>query len=203
MLRDQSDHLCVAILPHLSALCSGAAGFIGSHVVHHCVRDLNMMVIAVDDLSGGSMANLQEFMQPTQHERFQFVRGDLKNETFVSELFSLYGPFEFVYHIAAYAAEGLSHFIRAYNYRNNLLSSIHLLNNCILQHPHRCRTFVFTSSIAVYGASQIPFQESTVPRPEDPYGRIETTRQTVNRSSILLANSCFCLYVFRHIQICL
>jgi hypothetical protein len=40
---------------------------------------------------------------------------------FVKGLFKYYGPFKYVYHLAAYAAEGLSHSIRAFNYRNNLL----------------------------------------------------------------------------------
>jgi UDP-glucose 4-epimerase len=61
-------------------------------------------VIAVDDLSGGFMENIPEGVH--------FVQGDLKDEKFVADLFKAYGPFDYVYHLAAYAAEGLSHFIR-------------------------------------------------------------------------------------------
>jgi UDP-glucose 4-epimerase len=75
--------------------------------------------------------------------------------------------FDFVYHLAAYAAEGLSHFIRRYNYENNLIGSVNLLNQAVL---HETRCFVFTSSIAVYGAGQVPMTEDLVPQPEDPYG---------------------------------
>jgi UDP-glucose 4-epimerase len=77
------------------------------------------------------------------------------------------GRYDYVYHLGAYAAEGLSHFIRAYNYRTNLEASVNLINQAILSD---CERFVFTSSIAVYGAGQVPMTEDQTPEPEDPYG---------------------------------
>src|SRR5438874_3921387 len=139
------------------ALVTGAAGFIGSHVVDSCL-ELGMEVVATDDLSGGFRDNV-----PVAAE---WVEGDLREATFVSSLFEL-GSFDFVYHLAAYAAEGLSHFIRAYNYRTNLGASVLLTNQSVLRGVKR---FVFTSSIAVYGAEQTPMTEDMTPRPEDPYG---------------------------------
>ena len=64
--------------------------------------------------------------------------------------------FDYVYHLAAYAAEGLSHFIRRFNYTDNVLGSINLINESV---RHEVECFVFTSSIAVYGA--------VVPPPND------------------------------------
>ena len=72
-----------------------------------------------------------------------------------------------VYHLAAYAAEGLSHFIRRFNYQNNLIGSVNLINASV---NHDVECFVFTSSIAVYGPNQVPMHEELVPAPEDPYG---------------------------------
>jgi UDP-glucose 4-epimerase len=69
--------------------------------------------------------------------------------------------------LAAYAAEGLSHFIRRYNYQTNLVASVNLIN-AALEHGVKC--FVFTSSIAVYGQNQLPMTEDLTPQPEDPYG---------------------------------
>jgi UDP-glucose 4-epimerase len=139
------------------ALVTGGAGFIGSHVAERCL-DLGFEVTAVDDLSGGVQENVPD--------RAHFVRGDLRDVTFVDSLWAE-RPFDYVYHLAAYAAEGLSHFVRRFNYDTNLLSSVNLINNAI-RHDVEC--FVFTSSIAVYGAGQVPMRESVVPRPEDPYG---------------------------------
>ena len=143
-------------------LVTGAAGFIGSHVAVYLATTLRLHVIAVDDLSGGFTSNL-----PPSSPHLTFIRGDVQNVTFVDELFHTHGPFHAVYHLAAYAAEGMSHFIRHFNYRNNLLASIALLNAAVQYHT---QTFVFTSSIAVYGALGPPFTEDDTPHPEDPYG---------------------------------
>lgn len=139
------------------ALVTGAAGFIGSHVAEQCLA-LGMEVVATDDLSGGFLENVPA--------KATWVPGDLRDAGFVSSLWDK-GPYDYVYHVAAYAAEGLSHFIRAYNYRTNLEASVHLINNSVL---HNVKRFVFTSSIAVYGEGQVPMTESMVPRPTDPYG---------------------------------
>src|SRR5207237_833444 len=84
----------------------------------------------------------------------------------INRVFSEY-QFDYVYHLAAYAAEGLSHFIRRFNYQNNLIGSINLINESI---KHKIKSFVFTSSIAVYGKGQLPMHEGLTPLPEDPYG---------------------------------
>lgn len=140
-----------------SALVTGAAGFIGSHVVDHCLKS-GLDVVATDDLSGGQKANVSRDAE--------FVQGDLRSEDFVNSLWSS-RRYDYVYHLGAYAAEGLSHFIRRYNYETNLLASVHLINESV-RHDVEC--FVFTSSIAVYGRNQVPMTESLTPKPEDPYG---------------------------------
>src|ERR1700693_483600 len=138
-------------------LVTGAAGFIGSHVADQCV-DLGFDVVGVDDLSGGYMENI--------NPRIEFRKGSVTDLEFVRQLW-LEGNFDYVYHLAAYAAEGLSHFIRRFNYENNLIGSVNLINQCVL---HDCRCLVFTSSIAVYGTNQSPLTEDLIPQPEDPYG---------------------------------
>jgi UDP-glucose 4-epimerase len=139
------------------SLVTGAAGFIGSHVARHCL-DLGHEVVAVDDLSGGSELNVP--MGAT------FLPGSVTDPTFVDGLFGD-GRFDYVYHLAAYAAEGLSHFIRRFNYTNNVIGSVNLINAAA---RHDAQRFVFTSSIAVYGTNQLPMTEDLEPQPEDPYG---------------------------------
>jgi UDP-glucose 4-epimerase len=138
-------------------LVTGAAGFIGSHVVDHC-QQMGMEVVATDDLSGGFLENVPAGCQ--------FEKGDLRDSAFVQSLWR-HGPYGAVYHLGAYAAEGLSHFIRRYNYETNLLASVHLINEAV---TNDVACFVFTSSIAVYGSNQLPMTEDLTPRPEDPYG---------------------------------
>jgi UDP-glucose 4-epimerase len=141
-----------------TSLITGAAGFIGSHVVDH-VLNMGHDVIAVDDLSGGFLENV--------NPKAIFMKGSVEDSAFVNQLFKKY-KFDYVYHLAAYAAEGLSHFIKHFNYTNNLLGSVNIINASVNLGSVKC--FVFTSSIAVYGKNQLPMTEDQVPNPEDPYG---------------------------------
>jgi UDP-glucose 4-epimerase len=139
------------------SLVTGGAGFIGSHVAKHCLN-AGHQVVVLDDLSGGFRDHVPEGAL--------FVEGSITDEALVARIFDQY-KFDYVYHLAAYAAEGLSHFIRRFNYTNNVVGSITLINEAV---KHDVKCFVFTSSIAVYGAGQVPMTEAMVPQPEDPYG---------------------------------
>lgn len=142
----------------VKSLVTGAAGFIGSHVVDE-LCSMGHEVIALDDLSGGFRENISCGVR--------FVEGSVLDHSMIDRLFAL-ERFDYVFHLAAYAAEGLSHFIKRFNYQNNLIGSINLINASINTGCVKC--FVFTSSIAVYGAGQVPMSEDMVPQPEDPYG---------------------------------
>ncbi len=139
------------------SLVTGGAGFIGSHVADELLA-MGHDVVVLDDLSGGYADNI-----PAGAE---FVKGSILDHELIDRLFNEH-HFNYVYHLAAYAAEGLSHFIKRYNYENNLIGSINLINAAI---NFGVKCFVFTSSIAVYGAGQAPMREDMTPVPEDPYG---------------------------------
>ncbi len=140
------------------AIVTGGAGFIGSHVAEHLVHQ-GMDVTILDDLSGGFVDNIVEGAH--------FVEGSVNDDQLVNRLFED-EKFDYVFHLAAYAAEGLSHFIKRFNYQNNLIGSVNLINASI---NYNVKCFVFTSSIAVYGASpELPMTEMTIPHPEDSYG---------------------------------
>ncbi len=121
-------------------LVTGGAGFIGSHVTEALI-ERGHSVVVLDDLSGGFTENVIDGAT--------FVQGSINDVDLVNELFEQ-TRFEYIYHLAAYAAEGLSHFIKRFNYNNNLIGSINLINAAI---NTGVKCFVFTSSIAVYGSS--------------------------------------------------
>jgi UDP-glucose 4-epimerase len=140
-----------------TSLVTGGAGFIGSHVADELLRR-GHKVIVLDDLSGGFEDNVPSGAI--------FVKGSILDTELIDRLFDRHS-FTYVYHLAAYAAEGLSHFIKRFNYHNNLIGSVNLINASV---NYDVRCFVFTSSIAVYGAGQSPMTEEMVPQPEDSYG---------------------------------
>ncbi len=139
------------------SLVTGGAGFIGSHVAEHLVR-MGHQVVVLDDLSGGFKDNVPAGAV--------FVEGSILDTELIARLFREH-RFNHVFHLAAYAAEGLSHFIKRFNYTNNVIGSVNLINAAV---NHGVQCFVFTSSIAVYGAGQTPMTEAMTPVPEDSYG---------------------------------
>ena len=137
---------------------TGCAGLLGANYTRHLLAN-GHEVIGIDDLSGGYKAFV------TKGEKFSFVKLNLERRKKIVELFEEHKP-EVLVHFAAYAAEGLSPFIRNFNYRNNLICSANLINECI-KHDTK---FIFTSSMAVYGEQEPPFTEDKRPQPIDPYG---------------------------------
>ena len=135
-----------------SSLVTGGAGFIGSHVADELIQ-MGHTVVVLDDLSGGIADNV--------NQDAIFEEGSILNQPLIERLFETH-RFDYVFHLAAYAAEGLSHFIKAFNYRNNLIGSVNLINASVNVASVRC--FVFTSSIAVYGSNQVPMTEGSCTR---------------------------------------
>ncbi len=104
-----------------TSLVTGGAGFMGSHVAEHLLA-MGHDVVVLDDLSGGFRENVPAGAT--------FVEGSILDHDLVERLFKRHS-FEYVYHLAAYAAEGLSHFIKRFNYNNNLIGSVNLINAAV------------------------------------------------------------------------
>ena len=139
-----------------TVLITGVAGLIGSRLADWVIENTDYNVVGIDDLSGGYRENI--------HPDVIFYKQDVASD--LSKIFEEHQP-KYVYHLAAYAAEGLSPFIRKFNYRNNLLATAEVINNCI---THNIKRLVFTSSLAVYGKGKPPFHEDDTLQPIDPYG---------------------------------
>ena len=139
-------------------IITGVAGLIGSRFADWVLQNKpEYNVIGIDDLSGGYLENVDP--------RVKFYNRQI-GVTSTEDLFKKYQP-EYAFHYAAYAAECLSPFIRKYNYQNNLVASADIINNSI---KYSVKRLVFTSTLAVYGNSIPPFDETLTPNPIDPYG---------------------------------
>lgn len=138
-------------------LITGVAGLIGSHLAEY-LEAKGYDVYGIDNLSGGYVENVPRGVT--------FYVGELTEKKWLAQKFKKINP-DYVFHFAAYAAEGLSPFIRSFNYTNNLICSMNVINECI---KTNVRKLIFTSSMAVYGEGKPPFKETDQPKPEDPYG---------------------------------
>jgi len=143
----------------MKILITGVAGLIGSRLADYIImNEPDVYIVGIDDLSGGYIENVNPKVELWQ---MNLINGN------ISECFERH-QFDYVYHMAAYAAEGLSPFIRSYNYQNNLVATSRIINECII---HNVKRLIFTSTMAVYGHGNGDiFNETQVPCPVDPYG---------------------------------
>jgi len=143
----------------MKILITGVAGLLGSRLSDYIIENHpEVHVVGIDDMSGGYRENVNPKVELWE---MNLVNGNIQ------ECFERH-QFDYVYHFAAYAAEGLSPFIRSYNYQNNLVATSRIINECI---RYDIKRLVFTSTLAVYGHGYGGiFDESQQQKPIDPYG---------------------------------
>ncbi len=146
-------------------LVVGGAGYIGTHMVRLLLEE-GFQVIILDNLSRGNEDLLPGGI---------FIKGDLGNEALLDDLFKTH-PVEAVMHFAAYALVGESVESPLEYYRNNVSATVRLLDAMI---RHQVKSFIFSSSAAVYGEpGEVPIRETHPCDPTNPYG---TTKRMVEK----------------------
>ena len=92
-------------------LITGVGGLLGSRFSKWLVDEKkDVSVIGIDDFSGG----YEDFVD----EEVTLYNRELSTDD-ISDIFDIHKP-DYVCHYAAYAAEGLSPFIRKFNYSMNI-----------------------------------------------------------------------------------
>ena len=133
----------------MEALITGGAGFIGSYLCESLLA-AGHRVIAIDDLSTGSEANIAHL---TGNPRFQFVLETILNESVMDRLISSAG---IVFHLAA--AVGVELIVRdpVHTIETNVLGTSSVLR---IANRYR-RKVILASTSEIYGKStDVPFRE--------------------------------------------
>ena len=100
-------------------LITGVAGLLGARMADWIIENKpEYKVIGVDNLFGGYVENI--------HENVKFYKRELSTDS-LDDIFTKYN-IEYVFHFAAYAAEGRSPFMRKFNWSNNSLSTANIIN---------------------------------------------------------------------------
>lgn len=152
----------------MKIIVTGAAGFMGSHLVDHLISQSHT-VIGIDNLSGGFQENI--------HQKSQFYTIDLRNKNKVITLLQKLQP-DLVYHLAADATEGRSQFTPILSTNNNYLAYLHVLVGSI---KARVKKVVLVSSMSIYGNQSPPFSEELSPKPVDIYGISKAAMEEVTK----------------------
>jgi len=146
-------------------LVTGGTGYIGSHT---CVEllDSGYDVIILDNLANSEREVVDRIAQITG-KRPLFYHADATDATAVDLIFRTHA-IDGVIHFAGLKAVGESVEKPLAYYKNNLLSTMVILENCV---KYGVKRFVFSSSATVYGENEAPLVESMELRPRaNPYG---------------------------------
>jgi dTDP-glucose 4,6-dehydratase len=152
-------------------LITGGAGFIGNHAVRHFLDHYpNYHILNLDKLTyAGNLENLKDI---EKRENYFFIKGDISDAAFISQLFEIHKP-DAVIHLAAE-----SHVDRSIMYpgafiETNIIGTLNLLNaaKAIWQPGDKRNLFYHVSTDEVYGAlgETGSFSETTAYDPHSPY----------------------------------
>jgi nucleoside-diphosphate-sugar epimerase len=142
-----------------SALVTGGAGFIGSHLVSRLVAQ-KVWVRVLDNLSTGEASNLDAVRR-----QVEFVEGDVRNAVACR---SACRDVDVVFHMAAMVSVPQSVLDPL---QSDAVNAGGTLNMLLAARDQGVGRFVFTSSAAVYGnTAVIPAHEGLLPQPKSPYG---------------------------------
>lgn len=146
-------------------LITGVAGLLGYNFASWLLTHTNHRVIGVDAMYDWGNNN-----EVTPNLRYDFHRLDLTKDYEKFDQIVKENNVKYIYHFASYAAEGLSPFMRRFNYTQNTIASSTVINTAI---ANDCKV-VFTSSMSIYGRGRgeypYEFKETDWPAPIDPYG---------------------------------
>ena len=166
-----------------TALVTGGAGFIGSHVVRH-LEGAGWVVRVLDDLSTGSRANLESTAA-------ELMVGDIRDPQTVEA--AVQGA-QVVFHLAAMISVPESMAQPTECYRANVLGSMHVLQAA---RQAGARRVVLSSSCAVYGDAGAPVDESAPTFPISPYAASKLAmEQAARMMSLAFGLSTICLRYF-------
>ncbi len=167
-------------------LVTGGLGFIGSHTILFLIEK-GYEILVVDSLINSSIRALErineiiEIKFPQMKNKIIFFKGDLRNESFIREVFSnqnkIGKPITGVIHFAGLKSinESTKEPLKYWDF--NLVSTINLLK---VMNLFGCRTIVFSSSASVYGASKTDLiNEDQKLGPINPYGLTKLTIENV------------------------
>lgn len=177
----------------MTVLVTGGAGYIGSHTVVELLKE-NYDVIIVDDLSNAKEEVIDR-IETITGVRPAFYKMDCCNKVGLGNVFAD-NQIDAVIHFAGYKAVGESVKKPLEYYRNNLDSTLTLLE---VMEEYNCKKFVFSSSATVYGPENpYPYKEEMPAiQSSSPYGWSKVMNERI-LIDYVTAHPDFCAILLRY-----
>ena len=154
----------------MQILVTGAAGYIGSHVVKQLLEQTDYEIIIIDNLSTGFETTIDTLKSlDSTNKRIKYYNQDLSDWEKVEDIFKENSIKEII-HFAAFSQVGESMSNPLKYYLNNTVNTTKLIDISI---KYGVKKFIFSSTAAVYGEpnkESIPINENLIKNPINPYG---------------------------------
>ena len=136
-----------------NVLVTGAAGFIGSHVIHELLKTNKYFIVGIDNINNFYSINIkhQNNLQNIKSSKYRFILQDILNEDAISKLFEEYN-FDIVLHFAA--QPGVSYSVEHPDEVKNInVNGFDIV--CRAASKFKTKHFIFASSSSIYGDNGI------------------------------------------------
>ncbi|RXJ84874.1 UDP-glucose 4-epimerase GalE [Arcobacter sp. CECT 8985] len=180
----------------MNILITGAAGYIGSHVVKQLLESKKHNITVIDSFKTGfkeTIKTLQSFGS------FKFIEQDLSQWDEVESILKKY-QFDTVIHFAASLLVGESVENPLKYYVNNTCNTANLVNLC---NKYGVKKFIFSSTAAVYGepsSNKMPLVETEFTSPINPYGNSKLMSEQIIKDAAS-ANKEFKYVILRYFNV--
>ena len=150
----------------MKVLLTGGAGYIGSHTAVELLE--NGYDVVIGDNFVNSKPEVLDKIKAITNKDFKFYQADFTKREDVENIFKTEGDIDVVVHFAGLKAVGESCSIPVSYYRNNIDSTLTLLE---VMKQYDCKNLVFSSSATVYGVPKtVPLKEDMPTSCTNPYG---------------------------------
>lgn len=168
----------------MKILVTGGTGYIGSHT---CVEllDAGYEVVIIDNLSN-SKKEVVDYIEKITNKKVKFYEEDVQNKDALRKIFKE-NDIDAVIHFAGYKAVGESVAKPLMYYRNNLDSTISLLE---VMNEFDVKKIAFSSSATVYGKPKsLPIKEDFELSTTNPYGSTKLMIEDILRDLYVSDNN--------------
>ena len=184
----------------MQILVTGAAGYIGSHVVKQLLEQTDYEIIIIDNLSTGFETTIDTLKSlDSTNKRIKYYNQDLSDWDGVEKIFAQNSIKEII-HFAAFSQVGESMINPLKYYLNNTVNTTKLIDISI---KYKIRKFIFSSTAAVYGEpnkESIPINENLIKNPINPYGSSKLYSEGIIKDAAI-SNEDFKYVILRYFNV--